>query len=148
MIERVSSNLTLFLKLVLPVAWAVFFGSFALAFFISDPADTPVLYNPWFKWSYLFGYFLILSILYFSVGRLQRVEFGADGVYVTNYFKTFRYQYADIHTIKENDFGLGLLVTIVLKEKGFFGKNVKFLAAKKNYQDYLQEHVEQFEHIK
>ena len=148
MIERVSSNLTLFLKLVLPVAWAVFFGSFALAFFISDPADTPLLYNPWFKWSYLFGYITILGILYFSVGRLQRVEFGPDGVYVTNYFKTFRYQYTDIARIKENDFGLGLLVTIVLREKGYFGKSVRFLAARKNYQDYLEEHLNHFVHIK
>lgn len=145
MTYRVSSNLTMMLRLILPILWTVFFGSFAIAFFIADPADTPVLYNPIFKWGYLLCFFLFLLFLKVTFMRLLRVEFDEEYVYVSNYFKTYRYSFSDISDIKEDDWLLFKLIRIKLKEKAKFGKTIPFIAAKTRLNIYMKEHPEQFE---
>ena len=142
---RISSNLTMLLKVILPILWTVFFGSFAVAFFISDPADTPVLYNPFFKWGFLGTFLFFLVIIYFTFGRLVRVEMDDEFIYVSNYFKTYRYPIQNLKNIKEDDLILFKLIRFELVEKSRFGKRIPFLAARTRFNTFIEEHPEIFE---
>jgi hypothetical protein len=142
---RISSNLTMLLKIILPSLWAVFFGSFALAFFIADPADTPVLYNPLFKWSFLGVFLFFLLIIYFTIGRLVRVEMDEEYIYVSNYFKTYRYPIQNLKDIKEDDLILFKLIRFEMVEKSRFGRRIPFLAARTRLNTFIEEHPEIFE---
>ena len=93
------------------------------------------------------GFLLFLTFLLLTIMRLKRVDFAEDGIYVSNYFKTFRYKYEDIAKIKENNLGLFILGTIVLKEKGSFGKNIYLLISKIHYEAFLEKHPDKFQHL-
>ena len=46
---RVSSNLTLVLKIFIPTMWIVFFGMLTVAILLADSGDNPLFGNPIFK---------------------------------------------------------------------------------------------------
>lgn len=141
---RISSNYTLFLRLLLPTLLTVFLGSFAIAFFLADPGDLPILYVPYFKWGFLITYFVLLAILLFTTMRLYRVEVDEANFYVTNYFKTARYPIESIESIKKRNLLLGHVHSIRLHERGIFGRKIRFLVARPRLQDYIEEHPDSF----
>lgn len=144
--QRVSSNFTIFLKIFIPTAWITFFGLFTIAVWFAEDANLPAdgfLFRIGFTAFYIF----FLIIMYFSVIQLKRVEFGEDGIYVTNYFKTYRYNYSDIANIHENNIVIATLGTIKLKEKGKFGRKISFIISRVNYEDFVQKHTHLFRHI-
>lgn len=93
------------------------------------------------------GFLLFLSFLLLTVMRLKRVDFAEDGIYVSNYFKTFRYKYEDIAKVRENNLGIFILGTIVLKEKGSFGKTIYLLISKIHFEAFLEKYPEKFQHL-
>lgn len=128
--ERVSSNATLFYVIFLPVFWTVFFGSVTVALmlqpfaFIGNIPATP------FRLGLAFFFFSGLALFYFTLLRLKRVEIGDGFVYVTNYFKNYRYPYHNIEQIEISSFLFLTVATITLKVPGKFGRRIIFLAAK------------------
>ncbi len=136
---RVSSNLTIFLKLFLPTVWIVFFGIFTVAIFITENTQIPLLTAPQFKYSFLVFYLFFLTLIYFSLMKLKRVEMGADSYIVSNYFKTFRLYYSDLLKITIIPLGRLKIITFHLTNKASFGKKITFIASSYLW-NYFMEH--------
>lgn len=130
MTQRVSSNITIFLKLFLPTAWIVFFALFTLSIFIVDEVSLPFLTSPVFKYPFLAAFILFFLLIYKTIMQLKRVELGEENYIVSNYFRTLRFQYRDIDSINIVPLGRFYLVTFNLIGPGSFGKNMYFLASK------------------
>ncbi len=137
----VSSSATIFWKFFFPCFWGVFFLTLTLGMIFTDvqPTSMPKTY-----FSILLGGTLLLGLVLFAmtVFRLKRVEMDEQFVYVTNYFKWFRYPYHNIDRITEKDWMLFKTVTIILKEKGTFGKKIFFLANHRKLNGFLKENPE------
>lgn len=143
--QQVSTSLTLFLKIFIPVFWTVFFFAFTLAvwnldvdFFGNIPIQT-------FRIG--MAVFLLLGVLFFywSVLRLKRVEMDEDFIFVTNYFKNYKYPWHNIAEIKERDFLLFRTIHLILKEPGSFGKKITFVASRRKFNTFIKEHPHLFE---
>ncbi|MBK6785687.1 MAG: hypothetical protein IPN49_00685 [Saprospiraceae bacterium] len=139
---RVSSNLTLFLKLFIPIFWMVFFGMFVAFVLIYEGAEILLLQSMSFKIWVLVLYLIFLSFIYFTFFQLKRVEFGKDFYTVSNFFDTYRYIYSDIKNVKEIKLFRWILVVVTLEGKGRFGKKIFFLANPNLYQMFFTDFPE------
>ena len=147
MSTRVSSNLTLVLKIFLPTLWIAFFGLLTIAIFFSSGEEN-LLFGDWtFKLSVL-GFFLVfLFFIYFTVMKLLRVEFSTEAFSASNYFQTYQYSYEDIEELKEYNLIFKTLVCIKMKGITKHGRNIFFLKSKAWYNDFIAKHPEIFENL-
>lgn len=124
--QRVSSNLTLGLKIFLPTVWVVFFGTFTLAFLFSG--STPGGINPWtFRILWTIGFLLIFLLIRQTLWKLKRVEIDDNFVYITDYFKTARYPFHNIKKIQSFSMGFMWVGVIHFKVPGIFGPRSFFI---------------------
>lgn len=137
---RVSSNTTLFWKMFIPTAYISFFGILALVVLFSDAENLAILNNPVVVGGYLAVYFTFIALLYFTLMSLKRVEFAEDHFIVTNYFKTYRYDYVSIEKFKTYDMLIFKLGSIHLKTKGKFGKKLRFIINRAGMEYFEQSH--------
>ena len=130
MTTHVSTSASLFLKLVFPTVWMVFFTTLLIGSLFSDYD----FFGPFPARTFQLGLALFIligaSILYWMVLRLKRVDMDKESFYVTNYFKSYRYTYDSLENIKERDYTLILVVDLLLKEPGSFGKKMTFVASR------------------
>jgi len=139
--QRISSNATLALAIFFPVFWTVFFGSVTVALFLYDtrsgnlPVETA-------KWVMLAIFLSGVLVLYFTIFQLKRVELDEQFVYVTNYFKTYRYPYSSVEKLEVSEFLFLAVGVIRLRQAGRFGRRITFVMAKVLFDDYIQRHPE------
>lgn len=138
--ERVSTNLTLFYKFFVPVFWLVFFGSVtiaSLAYSFSYIGNMPAR---------TFRIFLVLiflsgtATLWLTLMRLKRVELSEDFVYVTNYFKSFRYPYHNVEGIRIHRFFFIQVATLTLREPGTFGRHMIFIPSSQRFKAFFNQY--------
>ena len=146
--QRVSTNLTLFYRFFIPIFWIVLFGSMTAAVFLSPKAAYGSIPGPQFRLGLLIFFLSGALMLFFTLLQLKRVEMDDHFVYVTNYFKNFRYPYHNIEHIHETKFFFLQLVTITLKVKGSFGKKIAFIASNRLYHSFWKEHPDLYEQLK
>ena len=127
---RLSSNQTLFLKLVLPIFFAVLYGLLTLLFLVST--DGPFPTKGWMKYSNLIFYLSILLIFYKTVFQLQRVDCAADHFVVTNYKTAYRYSYDSVETFTTGNLLFFTVGTLRFKSQSAFGTSVTLLVDKNN----------------
>ncbi len=144
---RLSSNMTLFLKIFLPNFWIVFFGLFTLMIFISGNEALPFLSQTIVKWSILFFFLLFLGLFYVTIMSLKRVDVDAQHIYISNYFKTYRYKLTDIEKTSEINFGLANIIRIHLKEPGKMGKRPFFILNKAMFSHYMDIHPDNHQYF-
>ena len=132
----------MYLKIILPTFWIVFFGLLTAALFLVEAEDNPFLTNPVVRYGLVIGFFTFLLIFYRTIMRLMRVDADRDHLYVSNYFKTYRYKLQDIKTIKEVDFGPVLVLRIILKQAGAFGDTIPFILNRPTFDDFIAHHPE------
>jgi len=137
-IHRLSSNATLVLKIFLPTFWIVFFGLLVIAIFVSDSEDILLLNNPYLKYGSVAFFLLFFCLFYFTIMSLKRVDIDQKHLYVSNYFKTFRYALDDIQKNKEIDFGIFTILRTELKNKGSFGRKFIYILNKSTFDEYLK----------
>ena len=118
---RVSSDWTLFLKLFLPTVWIVFFGIVELVMIFYQMLP-PLLIGV-----SIISYAIGVLVLYATILRLKRVECAEDYLYVTNYFKTYRYSYDSIASTRKTHLLIAQIVTIRFKERTSFGRRIYFI---------------------
>ena len=136
--RRISSSATLGLKIFLPTFWIVLFGTLTLAILLSGIGKS-TLFGSWIFKGGAFLFFLTgVALLYFTVMQLKRVELDSENLYVTNYFKSYRYSYENIEKITQNDFGLFRTGQVHLKKAGSFGKRFVFLQSKQKFEDFVK----------
>ena len=138
--HRISSNLTLLLKIFIPTLWISFFGIFTVAFLLTNVEQLSTFF--YYKMGMLVIFVGFTTLFYFTTMQLKRVELGKDFVYASNYLKTYRYPYHNVEKMVERDLGLFTLVKIHLKTPGKFGKKISFLLDEAMLKDFLDKHPE------
>ena len=136
---RLSTNLTLILKLVLPVAWTAFFSSFLLSSFLANPIEVPQFTTNSFRTGVLVFILGGMSFFYFTFFRLKRMDADNEHIYISNYFKTYRYTFDSIDSFVLYDHLLLKAVHINLKEKGELGKRIIFIPKMIHFNLFLKE---------
>ena len=132
----------MFLKLILPTMWIVFFGCLLIALFVVNPDDAP-LFTTWqFRLGYIVSYFVFMLFLRLTVMRLKRIDADAEFIYVSNYFKTYRYRFEDIKTISETNYYLFKVMHFELRAKGSFGSKILILEDEFRIKQYMKEFPE------
>jgi len=134
---RLSSNITLILKIALPVLYATFFGMFVLSVFMID-TNFLLLSHPIFRTVLVIFYVLMITIIYFTFWRLRRVEYQAGHFYVSDYFKNYRYSIGDVASLKLSNLGVATIGKIILSGKGSLGKNIYFISKATNIQSFKE----------
>lgn len=111
---------------MVPIFWGSFLGLFTIA---SWNGSIPPLWQgfPLLAYKLLLTLFYLgtMGIFYLAFGNLKRVEANESYVYVTNYFKTVRYQWDAVAQVEL----AGRTGTLILKEAGTFGKRIRFIAS-------------------
>ena len=134
--QRLSSNLTLFFKIFLPVSWVSFFGFFGLVIFLIDPTDEPFLTSSMFRMIYVGCYIVFLTLIYLTIFQLKRVETSDGYIFVTNYFKTVRFSIDNIKKISIMNLGITKIARLHLHNKGVFGSRIPFIAKKSSLDSF------------
>lgn len=138
--HRISSNLTLLLKIFIPTLWISFFGVFTIAFLFSNVKQLDAFL--YYKFGLLAFFLAFTALLYFTVMKLKRVELSQEHIFVSNYLKTYRYSYDSVEKMAERDMGLFTLVKIHLKSPGKFGRKMSFLLDEAMLKDFLEKNPE------
>lgn len=140
--KRISSSATLILKLFIPIFWIVFFGSLSVALLFFSPDNLAVFRTPFYQWGVILFFATGVLLLYLTVFQLKRVEIDPHFLYVTDYFKNYRYPFHNIASIKEVNLFFFYLCTVRFKEKGNFGKKIHFLESRIKFNNALKEFID------
>lgn len=145
--ERVSSQLTIMLRIAVPTIWLTMVLSLTILLGWTVRGKAQIFYNP-LVW---LGFIMILgsgiAFIYYILWRLYRIDMDENFVYVSSYFTTYKYPFSDIELITESKILPGRLFIIRLKSKGTFGKDIYFLASHKLWKEFLLEHPDVFRKI-
>ena len=134
---RLSSNLTLFFKVFIPTFWIIFFGSLSIAIVVADgmsifPVDEGT------QKGIVLGFFLLFFILiFFTVIPLKRIEIDTENLFVTNYFKSFKYPISDIENVSIKNWGIFKTLHFHFKGKTSFGKRIFCLMKYTTFKQFL-----------
>ncbi len=127
---RLSSNATLFYKIVFPLFFLVLYGLFTLFILIAENGPFDEL--EWIRYSNLIFYIAIVLILYKTVFQLQRIDCNEDNFVITNYRKAFRYSYDSVKEFRTENLFFWTLAIIEFKSPSFFGNRITVLIDKNN----------------
>ena len=138
--QRISTSATLMLKFFIPTFWMAFFGIFTLTIlFINKDVYGRISIHT--LQLVVLGLFLLGCLLWWrTVMGLKRMEVDEDFLYVTNYFKTFRYPYDSIEQMHLKDYKFFKTLRVELKEAGSFGKKMNCVISEKLFTDFMGEH--------
>lgn len=138
--QRVSSQLTIFLRVFLPTVWLTTILSIVLLLTWAVRGKAGLLANP-FIWIGLI-FILVTGFVFikFLLWRLYRVDMDDRFLYVSNYLRTYKYPFSDVAAIRDGKILPGRIYCIELKSKGSFGKNIYFLASQVLWADFIAEH--------
>ena len=138
--QRLSSNLTLFFKIFLPVSWVSFFGVFGIVIFLIDATNEPFLTSTVFRSTFVGLFILFFALIYFTIFQLKRIE-SADGfIYATNYFKTVRFPIENIKKVSVMNLGIVKIARMHLHNKGIFGSKLPFITKWSNFNSFRSQY--------
>ncbi len=135
---QISSNFTLFFKIVIPVFWVVFFGLFTMSAVTTEMYLSFGVPKLTFQVVAVVLYALGVLFIYFTFWQLKRVEFFPDTFFVTNYFKHYRYSYPMIESISYIQLLIFKIMIIKLAQKGHFGQYIPVLISRKRHQIFIE----------
>jgi len=127
---RVSSNMTLILRLFIPTFCIVFFGLTAIAMLFADGYSLPFPSIPGIRYILLSFFILCFFIMYSTIMKLKRVELSDTQLFASDYFKTYAYEFKDLESVKRFNLLIIKLWVVKLKYKGKFGRRIPFILNK------------------
>ncbi len=136
---RISSNLTLFYKFFLPVFWIVFFGAVTVSIWslpVFFKGLSPMTIRIIATLFYLSG----ILFFYWATLRLHRIEMDDQYIYISNYFKNYRYPHQDVAKIVRKKRSIFPTAKIHLKNKGSLGSHISFIPASALFDDFFRNH--------
>lgn len=134
---RVSSGWTLLFKIFIPVFYSVFMLAWMMATIRAGDEVSPVFETNFYKIGIVLVFLLTLLILRLTVWKLYRMDVSTDYVYITNYFKTFRYSIESIESIHHESILWFHFLKIKLKEKGSMGDSFTVLIETNVWEQWL-----------
>ena len=141
--QRVSSQLTIVLRIALPTAWLTLIISITILLGWTVRGTARMFAHPFIWISLLIILGSGFAFIKFLLWRLYRIDFDDRFLYISNYFKTYKYELTDIESITDSKILPGRVFCIHLKSKGSFGKNIYFLASQALWKDYVETHQQQ-----
>lgn len=114
-------------KFFIPTFYISFVGLFLMAVLFWESDEIALFYSWWSKLLAIAVYLFFIFMMWITVFRLRRVEEEGPYIYVSNYFKTFKYLKTDIEAVKSSNYGLLNLITITMKSKTSMGKKIRFI---------------------
>ena len=123
-----SSTSTLFWRLFVPVFSTVMFLVAFLAFWLIKEEELYLSFPA--IWARLAVSFLLIAwvfLLYSTIWKLRRVDASDTYLYVTDYWKTARYLWADVDAYSESRHLGRRIGHFHLKGAGIFGTKISFL---------------------
>lgn len=137
--HQISSSWTLFNRIFFPTFFLVFFGVGNLAFWFVN-FENYMMSNLLFYRVLFMAMFLVGLIVFYNTSwKLKRIDIDDEFVYVSNYFKTARYSFDMIETIKEKmSFTNNKSVYITLVLPGTFGQVIRFKPDKIRYEKFFK----------
>ena len=141
--QRVSSQGTIILRVALPTAWLTLIFSITVLLGWTIRGKAGLWANPFIWISLLVILGTGFVFIKFLLWRLYRIDMDDRFLYISNYFKTYKYDLADIESIVDSKILPGRVFRIRLKSKGSFGRNIYFLAAQSLWKDYIETHQQQ-----
>ena len=145
--RRLSSNLSILFRLFLPLIYMVFFGCMIIGSFLVSVNDAPLVSNSIFRYGLLGTYIVFVLLFRFTIMRLKRVDADNEAIFVSNYFKTYRYTWPSIKKLTTVNLLLFDIIYIHFNEKSKFGKKVFFLASRSLVKSFFVENTELFPYI-
>ena len=124
---RLSSNWTLFLKIFLPIFWLSFFGGFLIAVYTTSSIQAPQFSGEKFRIGALVFVLAGIIFFFFTFFRLKRVDADNEFIYISNYFRTYRYTFDAIEKIKIYDHLILRAAHLEFRGKTTLGRKVIFL---------------------
>ena len=142
--ERVSSQGTIFLRIALPTIWLTTILSLVILLGFAVRGRAQIFTNPviWLALLLIFG--TAYAFIHFILWKLYRVDMDHRFVYISNYFRTFKYPYEDILRIRNSKWFPDRVFIIEFKARTTFGKEVAFLASQRLWKDFLLEHPDMY----
>lgn len=134
---NLSSNLTVILKYFVPLVWTVFFGALCIIFWMTDNLTVGGMDLTIFRIGWTVFFLVGIIVAYFTIIRLMRVEYDGNFLYVTNYFKVYKYPIESVDKITIKNYSIFKLATIKFINKGSFGKKVVFLTSRTHFDDIM-----------
>ena len=136
---RLSSNWTLFLKIFLPIFWISFFGGFAIAAFVSNKSEVPFFTSKSFQLKIVL--FILMGIIFFAFTffRLKRVDGEKGFVFISNYFRTYRYPVDTINEIVIYDHLIVKAAHLSFTGKSSMGQKIIFIPYMDNLPGFCEE---------
>lgn len=139
--ECLSSNATLFWRVFVPIFGTVFLSGLLLTFllipeeelYLPFPAlwGRVVLFVIWLAW---------LVLIRRTLWRLKRIDANPTHLFVTNYWVTVRYPWADVERIEEKARLGRRIVNLWLRAPGRFGQKISFLPGS-HFHDWKKENL-------
>jgi hypothetical protein len=145
--ERVSSQWTIFLRIALPTSWVTSVLSLVIVLGLAGRGKAGLFGNPiiWISLVLILG--SGMAIIKFLLWRFYRIDMDGEHVYVSNYFKTYKYPYQAVESIQGSKIFPGRIFRITFKSKGSFGKKIYFLASQVLWIDFLKKHQDALSEI-
>ncbi len=140
--NRVSSQLTIVLRIALPTIWFTAVLSILGMLTWAVRGKAGLFSNPYIWIGVLFIIGTGFAFVRFILWRLYRIDMDNEHLYVSNYFKTYKYPYTEVDSIADANILKGRIYRITLKAKGTFGQKLYFLASKVLWLDFKTEHPE------
>lgn len=124
-----SSNLTLFWRIFVPIFSTIFLTGLVLAFLLMDANDFYISILPMSAFRVLLVAIWIFWIYFMrrTLWRLKRVDADSLFFYVTDYWTTVRYPWHDLEQMDETHRMGRRIVHFCLKAPGRFGQKISFL---------------------
>jgi hypothetical protein len=128
MFRTISSNMTIFYKLIFPILWIGGFGVGAVGLFSSVFAGSQGKAVPdAIKWQFLAILVLGSAFIYWACVRLKRVTLRDGNLLISNFRTTVVVPIADIERVTENRWINIHPVTLHFFRETEFGKQVVFM---------------------
>ena len=141
--SQVSTNLTLFYRLFIPIFSLVFLGALLIFLWLHPQAYYGNLRGDYLRYGATAVFAMLVLLLALTVWRLRRVEMNREWVYVTDFFRQARYPWAGVAGVRETPLGIFSVVHVDLAQAGTFGKSVTFLASVSRWRMFKEEHPDQ-----
>ncbi|MEQ1744083.1 MAG: hypothetical protein ABMA02_01545 [Saprospiraceae bacterium] len=137
---NLSSNMTLFWRVFLPVFGTVFFTGLMVALWVTTEENLDLPYSVW--WPRAIVLVILASWLLFVYNMLwplKRIDADDAYLYVTNYWVTVRYPWTDVERFEAVKKMGRRFVLFHLKARGRFGQVIRFMPGSR-YQEWMNEH--------
>ncbi len=145
---QLSSSSTLILRLFIPTIWTVFFGAFAVVGWMTSEDFVGPFQSTIYRTVTTLFVVVGLILIRISFWRLHRMDADPGHLYVSNYFRTYKYTLGAIDRISIRHYGLFYLGRVELVVKGKLGQKIWFVPSRKRIEQFLRNNPVWFDKIK